>query len=209
MRAESKIFFNEFEKKTGLSGEILNLKKRKYKTNFHEIFLSLDRVKVGSVFLVGPSFEYYFWMDVLIPVGSGAEEYLRCLAKTTELTWEHSLFSRSALFAPSPQAEVAEKKHSIYDETLREKLNSDEELKTLVRELDPTYLGILTYSSAIPDYPFCVGAAVLDYPYEVSYKPGHEFKYLIRIEKKLSTNILRKPNEFLRLAEILFYKVVK
>jgi hypothetical protein len=197
---DAKTFFSKLESDLPLKGEWMGDASKRYRVSWADsLTVSLSRTK-AAMSLFGTSFEYYIMLQAEKGCGRSAEEYWRAQAKTCELRFRGKILGRGEpYFQPAAGAQVAEKRHSLHDDSLRKSLDTNPKIQTLLRSCDPVFCAILVYSDEIPDYPFAVGAMVLDYPYEVSYREGRDIFYVVRIEKKVSAPILRNPTKFLEL----------
>lgn len=197
---DAKTFFSKLESDLPLRGEWTGDASKRYRVSWADnLTISLSRTK-AAMSLFGTSFEYYIMLQAEKKAGHSAGEYWRAQAKTCELRFEGKILGRgSPHFQPAAGAQVAEKRHSLHDDSLRRSLDAHPEIQALLHSCDPVFCAVLVYSDEIPNYPFAVGAMVLDYPYEASYREGKDIFYVVRIEKKSSAPILRNPTRFIEL----------
>ena len=200
LRDEAKMLFSKLESDLSLNGEWVSDASKRYRVAWADnIVISLSRTRAATS-LFGLSFEYYIMLQAEKRGGSSSTDYWKAQAQTGELRWKGGFLRRGQPhFEKAIPAEVASKKFFLTDDSLRNKINENTQIKTLLHECDPVFCAILVYSDEIPTYPFSVGAAILDYPYEVSWREGKDFFYVVRIEKKEQGFVLKKPEKFFEL----------
>lgn len=200
LKDEAKTFFSRFERDIALQGKWKEDSTKQYSVEWaYNLTVSLSRT-ASAFSLFGTAFEYYVMVQAEKRGGSGEEEYWKAQAKTCKLRWRGRFLGRgSPFFDASLGARVALRKNVAEDDSLRRRLDESSDVGRLLRECDPLFCAVLVYSDEIPTYPFSVGAAVLDYPYEISYRKDRDFFWAARVEKKVAGPLLPSPQKYLDL----------